>query len=70
MRLTESFTSSAPKSSYIFSRLPYLRSSSSAVFSPTPGTPGMLSEASPISAFKSTMRAGSKPYSDSKRARS
>ena len=38
-----------------------------AVFSPTPGTPGMLSEESPISAFRSTMTGGAKPYSSSKR---
>ena len=55
LRLTESFTSSAPRSAYIFSRLPYLCSSSMAVFSPTPGTPGILSEASPMSALRSTM---------------
>ena len=32
-----------------------------AVFSPTPGTPGMLSEESPMRAFKSTIWGGSKP---------
>ena len=33
-----------------------------AVFSPTTGTPGMLSEVSPIRAFRSIMWMGSKPY--------
>ena len=39
-----------------------------AVFSPTPGTPGMLSELSPIRAFRSTIFSGSKPYSSRKRS--
>ena len=33
-----------------------------AVFSPMPGTPGMLSEVSPIRAFRSIMWMGAKPY--------
>ena len=32
-----------------------------AVFSPTPGTPGMLSEVSPMRAFRSTICKGPKP---------
>ena len=47
---------------------PKRRTRSSAVFSPIPGTPGMLSEASPIRAFKSTISGGAKPYSSSNRA--
>ena len=37
-----------------------------AVFSPTPLTPGILSELSPIRAFRSTMWMGSKPYCSQK----
>ena len=37
-----------------------------AVFSPTPGTPGMLSLASPNRAFRSIMWMGVKPYSSRK----
>ena len=33
-----------------------------AVFSPTPGTPGMLSELSPISALRSMISEGVTPY--------
>ena len=43
------------------SSLPRLCSSASAVFSPTPGTPGMLSTLSPISARKSTICSGGTP---------
>ena len=39
-----------------------------AVFSPTPGTPGMLSLASPMRAFRSMMWMGSKPYASRKAA--
>ncbi len=44
------------------SRLPYCCSSFRAVFSPTPGTPGMLSDLSPISPLRSISPAGSSPY--------
>ena len=37
-----------------------------AVFSPMPRTPGMLSEASPMRAFRSIIWMGSKPYSSRK----
>ncbi len=37
----------------IFSSVPYSFKSLTAVFSPTPGIPGILSDGSPISAFKS-----------------
>ncbi|MPN60788.1 hypothetical protein SDC9_208520 [bioreactor metagenome] len=40
----------------------YLAISPEAVFSPIPGTPGILSELSPIRAFKSTRLAGGKLY--------
>ena len=39
-----------------------------AVFSPMPGTPGMLSLLSPIRAFRSIMWMGSKPYVSRKTA--
>ena len=42
--------------------LPYFWMRSMAVFSPMPGTPGMLSEESPIRALRSIMWMGSKPY--------
>ncbi len=43
------------------SRSPYLVSSLAAVFSPTPGTPGRLSEGSPRSAASSTYCDGGTP---------
>ena len=46
-----------------FSMVPYSLISAWAVFSPMPGTPGMLSEASPISPMISTTRSG--PYAES-----
>ena len=49
--------------SYTPSSVPYFSSSSVAVLGPTPATPGMLSELSPMRAFRSMMRMGSKPYS-------
>ena len=45
------------------SRSPYLASRPFAVFSPTPFMPGILSELSPMSAFRSIMRAGLRPCS-------
>ena len=48
--------------------VPKRTSRSFAVFSPMPGTPGMLSELSPMSALRSIMRMGSKPYSSRKRS--
>ncbi len=49
-------------------RLPYRSSSDSnsfmseaAVFGPTPGTPGMLSQVSPVNARKSAKRSGATP---------
>ena len=41
---------------------PNSRISLVAVFSPMPGTPGMLSEASPMRPFRSGMSSGPKPY--------
>ena len=55
---------------YRFSREPNCRSSSSAVFSPTFGTPGILSLLSPINARKSGTCSGVKPYSFFNRSRS
>ena len=43
--------------------VPKRTSRSFAVFSPMPGTPGILSELSPMSALRSIMWMGSKPYS-------
>jgi hypothetical protein len=43
------------------SALPYLWISLAAVFVPTPGTPGRLSEGSPSSAFKSMYFSGGMP---------
>ena len=43
------------------SMVPYSCSSLIAVFSPTPGTPGMLSVASPLSALRSGICSGSSP---------
>ena len=43
-------------------RLPYWRIHFCAVFSPTPGTPGRLSDGSPRSAAKSGYCAGVRPY--------
>ena len=48
--------------SYTPSRVLYSFNKLRAVFSPTPLTPGMLSDESPIKAFKSTILAGSIPY--------
>ena len=45
-----------------FSSVPYWATSFVAVFSPTPGTPGMLSELSPISPFTSIICVGVTPY--------
>ena len=64
---TPSLMSSVSRFEYIASSVPKRRMSSSAVFSPTPGTPGILSDMSPIRDFRSTMRSGSKPYSSRKR---
>ncbi len=47
---------------YSVSSPPRPCSSAWAVFSPTPGTPGMLSEESPISARKSMISSGGTPY--------
>ena len=44
--------------SYTDSRLPYSVINLRAVFSPTPGTPGILSEESPIRAFISITLSG------------
>ena len=44
----------------------YLCTSAMAVFSPTPLTPGMLSEESPMRALRSMMWMGSKPYASRK----
>ena len=49
-------------SPYSASRPPRPCSNACAVFSPTPGTPGMLSEESPISARKSIINSGGTPY--------
>ena len=48
------------------STLPYCRTSSMAVFSPMPFTPGTLSEASPMSASTSMNCTGSRPYASRK----
>ena len=56
--------------SYTASSVPYWPISLSAVFSPMPGTPGMLSELSPISALMSTSPCGSVPYFSRKYASS
>ena len=48
---------------YNVSRFPALWMSFSAVFSPMPGTPGMLSDVSPISALTSMNCIGVMPYS-------
>ena len=53
---------------YRLSILPYFWINAMAVFSPMPGTPGMLSELSPIRAFRSIMWMGSKPYCSRKAA--
>ena len=45
-----------------FSTEPYSCRSFVAVFSPTPGMPGILSEESPISPFKSINCCGVRPY--------
>ena len=45
-----------------FSSVPYFSRSLRAVFSPTPGIPGKLSELSPIRPFRSGIRAGTRPY--------
>ncbi|MNC08699.1 hypothetical protein D3C75_562960 [compost metagenome] len=47
---------------YSVSSPPKPCSSACAVFSPTPGTPGMLSDESPINARKSMMSSGGTPY--------
>ena len=47
---------------YRLSMLSYCWIRAMAVFSPMPGTPGMLSELSPIRAFRSIMWMGAKPY--------
>ncbi|MNP21292.1 hypothetical protein D3C76_1139040 [compost metagenome] len=49
-------------SAYSVSNPPSPCSSACAVFSPTPGTPGMLSEESPIKARKSMISSGGTPY--------
>ena len=46
---------------YTPSKVPYLASKSLAVFSPTPATPGMLSEASPINDLRSIICDGARP---------
>ena len=51
----------ASNSLYILSILPYFWINESAVFSPIPGTPGILSEESPWSPFTSINWIGSKP---------
>ena len=51
----------SPRCSYTPRALPYLPSRSSARFSPTPGTPGMLSDVSPASALKSRICEGVSP---------
>ena len=58
------FNSSLPSSIclYRFSIEPYFFISSSAVFSPIPGTPGILSELSPISPLTSISCFGITPY--------
>ena len=48
--------------SYTPCRLPNFEISASAVFSPMPGTPGMLSDESPIRLFTSMSWGGSMPY--------
>ena len=64
--MSRSFWRSAPFSfsalCSVFSSVPYFCKSFIAVFSPTPGIPGRLSELSPIRPFKSGIRAGSRPY--------
>ncbi len=47
---------------YKFSILPYFCTNDKAVFSPIPGTPGMLSEESPCNPFTSISCLGSIPY--------
>ena len=47
---------------YNCSREPKVEINFEAVFSPTPGTPGMLSELSPLSDLKSTICSGVRPY--------
>ena len=58
------FKSSSPFSnlSYKFSIEPYFWINDKAVFSPTPGTPGILSDESPCNPFTSINCFGSKPY--------
>ena len=46
---------------YTPSRLPNWSSRSAAVFSPMPGTPGMLSDVSPLSPMKSGTSSGPMP---------
>ena len=65
---TEGENSLYLSSLYNVSRLPAVWMSFSAVFSPIPGTPGMLSDVSPISALTSTNCAGVIPYSSKKRS--
>ena len=64
--LSSSFWRNAPFSfsalASTFSSVPYFSRSFRAVFSPTPGIPGRLSELSPINPLRSTMRSGSRPY--------
>ena len=57
------FKSDSPFSnfSYILSIVPYFCISDSAVFSPIPGTPGMLSDVSPCNPFTSINCFGSIP---------
>ena len=57
------FKSDSPFSnfSYILSMFPYFWISDNAVFSPIPGTPGMLSEVSPCNPFTSINCFGSIP---------
>ncbi len=45
-----------------FSRVPYSFSSPAAVFSPTPGTPGMLSILSPVRERRSATWLGGTPH--------
>ena len=58
------FKSSSPFSIFLykFSIEPYLWINDKAVFSPTPGTPGILSEVSPCNPFTSINCCGSIPY--------
>ena len=61
MRMAAGLASMSGILAYRLSMLSYCWIRAMAVFSPMPGTPGMLSELSPIRAFRSIMWMGAKP---------